>query len=343
MLGISDDEKLTLLPSKTQPVYKNRAGWAHDRLKRSGLSSSPRRGYWKLTDKGIDYARSHESPLTEEEIKNITIVDPRIRLRPQTSDDGDQELHPLETEIVREAHSTPDDRLETAITELREATAEDLLETIAVSQSAFKDVAHFEGAIFSEAAYFAYASFSGELNFRDVIFRHYVKFAGTENRQAFSDTSSLDLQFARIEEPEHLSFHTLIMRPQWFVNVDARQFEFVNVDWRINFKQAIRDLRKSDRRVQRLLAIAYRNLAVNAEENHRYEEASKLRYLAMDARRLESLGGFAPWRLSWWYWLARGYGERVLKGFFVLLGIWFVLGPVQAALLALAIRCKFMR
>jgi len=44
-LGISDVERQELLPSSTQPVYKNRTGWAHDRLKRAGLSTSPRRGF----------------------------------------------------------------------------------------------------------------------------------------------------------------------------------------------------------------------------------------------------------------------------------------------------------
>ena len=52
-LGINEDDRLVLLPSRTQAVYKNRAGWAHDRLKRAGLSSSPRRGYWQLTDQGL--------------------------------------------------------------------------------------------------------------------------------------------------------------------------------------------------------------------------------------------------------------------------------------------------
>lgn len=42
VLNISDAERQELLPSGVQPVYKNRAGWAHDRLKRAGLSSSPR-------------------------------------------------------------------------------------------------------------------------------------------------------------------------------------------------------------------------------------------------------------------------------------------------------------
>ena len=89
---------------------------------------------------------------------------------------------------------------------------------------------------------------------------------------------------------------------------------------------SLRDCRTKPRsrrqpRSHHLLAIACRNLAVNSEENHRYEEASKFRYMAMEARRLESWRGFAPWRLSWWYWLASGYGERVWQAFFVLLGI----------------------
>ena len=48
--------------------------------------------------------------------------------------------------------------------------------------------------------------------------------------------------------------------------------------------------------------------------------------MAMEARRRENRRGLAFWRLSWWYWLASGYGERVLQAFLVLLGIWFVSG-----------------
>ena len=44
-LGLSESDRQELLPSGSQHVYKNRAGWAHDRLKRAGLSSSPRRGF----------------------------------------------------------------------------------------------------------------------------------------------------------------------------------------------------------------------------------------------------------------------------------------------------------
>ena len=44
-VGLTDADKAELLPSGNQPTFKNRNGWAHDRLKRAGLSSSPRRGF----------------------------------------------------------------------------------------------------------------------------------------------------------------------------------------------------------------------------------------------------------------------------------------------------------
>jgi hypothetical protein len=102
-----------------------------------------------------------------------------------------------------------------------------------------------------------------------------------------------------------------------------------------------------------LLAIAYRDLAVNAEENHRYREASLFRYLAMDTRRLTEYsftdlnwlfhkinrrwvwrivnrpwGRVAFWRLDWWYWLASGYGERIGRAALGLIGVWLLFAVI---------------
>lgn len=193
------------------------------------------------------------------------------------------------------------------------------------SNTTFSSTVDFGGAIFSEDADFIDCTLSGKMDFSRATFKDYVKFAGNETTQVFSGTSSLDLQFARIEKPDHLSFHTLSLRPRWFVNVDARKFEFINVKWQPSTSQEIQDLNSEEygfgSAAHQLLAIACRNLAVNAEDNHRYEEASRFRYMAMDIRRRERWRGLAFWRLSWWYWLASGYGERVLQAFLVLLGI----------------------
>src|SRR5205807_9550714 len=157
--------------------------------------------------------------------------------------------------------------------------------------------------------------------------RNDVKFEGNDET-GFKSKSSLSLQNASIDKPERVSFWTLALQPHWFVNVDPRKFDFTNVDWdRLGIDEGIANLKPQNiSSPYRMLAITCRHLAVNAEENHRYEEASKFRYMAMEARRRENRRGLAFWRLSWWYWLASGYGERVLQAFLVLLGIWFVSG-----------------
>ena len=281
------------------------------------------------------------------------------------------------------------------------------------TSAAFDGAGNFYASIFSAEVDFRLATLNSEVEFKSVVFcaganfsyatfKDYVRFAGDEKNSVFSSESSFYLQFARIEKPDRFSFHTLTLRPHWFVNVDARKFEFINVNWDWRKVGPTQEAKNLGRGVvvsaYRLLSISCRNLAVNAEENHRYEEASKFRYWAMDARRLERWRGFAFWQLDWWYWLASGYGERMGRAFLVLLGIlvlfamlytkldstnWemkaasertnallysanvmmlqkpdprpaklaaqslvmleTILGPVQAALLALAIRRKFMR
>jgi hypothetical protein len=189
----------------------------------------------------------------------------------------------------------------------------------------FNSAAFFRSATFNAAADFSLATFNAEANFAGATFKDYVKFEGKKKCVVFGEKSSLNLQFIRIEKPDHFSFHTLVLRPHWFVNVDARKFEFIRVnwDWRsVSTKQEIKSINEEDGlSSHQLLAIACRKLAVNAEENHLYEEASKFRYMAMDARRLEHRRGFAFWTLGWWYWLASGYGERMGRAFLVLLGI----------------------
>ena len=147
------------------------------------------------------------------------------------------------------------------------------------SDATFSATADFKAATFSGPADFINCTLSGKTVFSDVTFRDYVRFAGKESKPVFSDTSSLDLQFARIEKADHLSFHTLSLRPHWFVNVDARKFDFINVHWENSGKAKPEIALLKSKGVSsphRLLAIACRHIAVNAEENHRYEDSRRL-------------------------------------------------------------------
>jgi len=187
---------------------------------------------------------------------------------------------------------------------------------------------NFKRARFSADADFSKASFRANVDFRFATFAGYVRF-GDKTHEVFNTNTYLNLQHVRIERPERVSFHSLRLRPHWFVNVDARKFEFVNVEWSRNLKHELEGLRSYlNSSPYRLLSIAYRQLAVNAEENHRYGEAAEFRYGSMDLRRLEwSRSSKKAYDkgirvLHWLYWIASGYGERVTRAIIVLIAFW---------------------
>ncbi len=50
--NLSDTERRELLPSGQQEVFNNRVGWARTYLKKSGLITSTRRGFFQITERG---------------------------------------------------------------------------------------------------------------------------------------------------------------------------------------------------------------------------------------------------------------------------------------------------
>lgn len=127
-LQLTEEQRQEFVTSG-QAVYKNRAGWAHDRLKRAGLSSSAKRGYWKLTDAGMAYAQANAAPLPPDEVERLAVSYKDVKLKLATDAVLLDEPLPVEPEATS-ATASPDDRLEQALQELREATAADLLDNL---------------------------------------------------------------------------------------------------------------------------------------------------------------------------------------------------------------------
>ena len=73
-LGLDVAARQQLLSSGAQLIYKNRAGWAHDRLKRAGLSDSPRRGWWQLTEAGRRFVAEHAELLIHDEVSTPALL-----------------------------------------------------------------------------------------------------------------------------------------------------------------------------------------------------------------------------------------------------------------------------
>ena len=133
-VGLSAADMGEMLPSGRQLVYRNRISWAHDRLKRAGLSSSPRRGHWQLTPAGVTYARRWPGELPEEELARLVSLASTVRLRPESATTGAVEHHGDSTEAAKLA---PDDRIELALREIEASVAAHLLELIAAGSPTF--------------------------------------------------------------------------------------------------------------------------------------------------------------------------------------------------------------
>ena len=141
-LGISDQERLETYPAGWDTVYKNRARFAHDRLKRPGLSSGPQPHFWQLTTKGIAYTNEHKAPLSDDQVREIDRSRAAVVLPArEPADAGDSsEPEPGMVSASGDIAASPDDRLEGALSELRASTAGDLLEAIGQASPRFFEI-----------------------------------------------------------------------------------------------------------------------------------------------------------------------------------------------------------
>lgn len=147
-LGLGDEDRAQLLPSGRQAVYKNRAGWAFDRLKRAGLALSPQRGQWRLNEAGFAFARDNPHPLSEDAVEKLATGNRTVRLRPLA--EGSENDAPAPKPGKEVLSASPDDRLEAALTEIRESVADELLDLLlgvdpAYFESIVLDVLHRMG------------------------------------------------------------------------------------------------------------------------------------------------------------------------------------------------------
>jgi restriction system protein len=62
-LRLSEEDKRELLPSGQQAVFNNRIGWACTYLKKAGLLDSGRKGYFSITQRGLDILREKPSSI----------------------------------------------------------------------------------------------------------------------------------------------------------------------------------------------------------------------------------------------------------------------------------------
>ena len=129
---LSVEDRAQLLPSGTQAVYRNRIGWANDRLKRAGLSHCLKRGIWQLTSEGEAFAAEHQGGLSREALDELVRISADSRVA-----DGALVTGSISRGDASYLNTSPDERIHEAQRELHESVAAELLEQILQASPAF--------------------------------------------------------------------------------------------------------------------------------------------------------------------------------------------------------------
>jgi uncharacterized protein YjbI with pentapeptide repeats len=167
-------------------------------------------------------------------------------------------------------------------------------ENCSFSDTRFNNAADFSHVAFGETsrANFRRIFFHKGADFSYVVVRGYLTFEGRPtNTTVFNSTAgfTLNLRNARLEKADLVLFNNIKIRPSWFVGVDARRLAFADVAWENadGSKIKIENEFNSLKNPYPDLLIACRQLSMNADENGRFEEASKFRKMALETERLE--------------------------------------------------------
>jgi restriction system protein len=116
---LSEQEKNKPLPSGNQPIFMNRIGWAKTYLKKTGFIESPKRGYYKITERGLSELKNNPKKIDNKYLSQFSgfadFVKTRV-IKPVNKDN--------------EVDSTPDENIEANYQQIRNALANDVLDNV---------------------------------------------------------------------------------------------------------------------------------------------------------------------------------------------------------------------
>ena len=117
-LQLTEAERGQLLPSGKQTIFTNRVAWAKSHFKQAGLLDAPRRGVYRLTERGREVLRSHAGPIT---LRFLDQFPEHRAFRSQTKAD-------VQVEDSQPSNNlTPQEYIESGYQQMRTTLATDLL------------------------------------------------------------------------------------------------------------------------------------------------------------------------------------------------------------------------
>jgi restriction system protein len=131
------EERRELLPSKNQPIFNNRVGWARTYLKKAGLLKSTRRGYMCITGRGLDVLKQNPRKIDVQFLLQFKEFIEFKTFRRGTGAFINLKRQTLPTKeyfkSIEEKEETPEELLESTYQNLITELANDLLQQIKAS------------------------------------------------------------------------------------------------------------------------------------------------------------------------------------------------------------------
>jgi restriction system protein len=117
--SLSDDERKELLASGQQ-IFNNRVGWARTYLKKACLIESTKRGYYRITARGLEVLSEKPSEI---DVKFLDQFPEFLEFRKAKAPGASEKIEANE-------ENTPEETLESAYQKVRQGLATDLLQQI---------------------------------------------------------------------------------------------------------------------------------------------------------------------------------------------------------------------
>jgi restriction system protein len=135
---LTDEERNTLLPSGTAPLFDNRVGWARTYLKQAATIESRKRGYFAITERGKKLLAEKPSQINNATLKQYPeFVAFMLRKTEQAQAGATQVLTPQIQSAEPESTSTPEELLAQAYQRLRTNLEKELLDQVKSSTPGF--------------------------------------------------------------------------------------------------------------------------------------------------------------------------------------------------------------
>lgn len=126
--NLSAEERRELLPSGQQAVFDSRVGWARTYMKKAGLLMSTKRGYFKISNRGLDVLNQKPAKIDVKYLFQFPEFQ-EFRTFRREREGGSEEA-------VVQLERTPEEALETVYENLRNDLVSDLLQQIKSSPPA---------------------------------------------------------------------------------------------------------------------------------------------------------------------------------------------------------------